>query len=78
MSVLTMATEKKRPTEKPAEEAVTSTRLYLSDSQKLAKVKALRGDDSVAETFRILFGRLLDATLIKETQRTLDQTRQGE
>lgn len=41
----------------------TSTRLYSADSRKLSGLAALRGE-SVADTFRKVFGKLLDTALI--------------
>lgn len=57
-------------------ERMTTTRMYVKEATKLSKLAALRGE-SAADSFRNVFGKLLDATLkaaAKDTIEELDET----
>ncbi len=76
---LALMPEKRKPARKPAavQEEMTSTRLITADNEKLLKLSALRGEKSIAVTFRHVFGKLLDNALIQATRQTLEETERG-
>jgi hypothetical protein len=57
-------------------EEQTTTRLYASDSKKLKEIAALC-DENIPDTFRRLFGHLLDASLIEAAERRMAEVRKG-
>lgn len=80
----TLMPEKKKPTGKRSAGEVTaeggdpklytSTRLFTEDSHKLGQLAALRRE-SAADTFRAVFGKLLDAALIAAAEQTASELR---
>lgn len=57
-------------------EEQTTTRLYASDSKKLKEIAAICGEN-IPDTFRRLFGHLLDASLIEAAERRAAEVRRA-
>ena len=84
MGTATMADKKLRGGRKPAAKPVeltgkeeTTTRLYAADAAKLRKLAILKGLSN-AETFRLVFGDLLDHELIAAAEREVSDLRKNQ
>jgi hypothetical protein len=54
----------------------TSTRLFVKEAVKLGKLASLRGQ-SIAVSFRQVFGKVLDAALVAAAANTIEELKDG-